>query len=211
MTEQITLACGYHWWQGDPLPELPPLTGFAARLVTDKALLAQLHALDEVAIQARFDEGARCYGAFLDDVAVGYGWVGTKVGHVQQIGLEWTLGEVDCALWDFATLPAYRGRGVYPHLLQAIIRAKAAYGARFWIGHQGQNVASQRGIMKAGLILHNLTILTAEGQIEQRPQGDLARAMADPMVPAAEAHSQNMPEAVRQRLSKTFAHLFQST
>lgn len=208
MSKEITLGCAYHWWQGDPLPELPPLPGFAARLVTDKGLLAQLHRLDEDAIQARFDEGAHCYVAFLKDTPAGYGWVGTKVGHIREIGLEWTLGEPDCVLWDFVTLPAYRGRGVYPHLLQAIIRAEAAHAERFWIGHQGQNVASQRGIQKAGFILHNLSLLTADGQIVHQPQGDLARATADPMVPVAQAHLQNMPEVMRQELLQAFADLF---
>jgi GNAT superfamily N-acetyltransferase len=208
MSKQITLGCSYHWWQGDPIPELPPLPGFAARLVTNKGFLAQLHDIDEAVIQARFDEGARCYVAFLDNIPAGYGWVGTKVGHIREVGLEWTLGEPDCVLWDFVTLPAYRGRGVYPHLLQAIIRAEAAHAERFWIGHQGQNVASQRGIQKVGFILNNLTVLTAEGQIIEQPQGDLARAMADPMLPAAKAFGQNMPEEVRQQLLQAFAHLF---
>ena len=208
MSKHIILGCAYHWWQGDPLPELPPLPSFAARLVTNKGLLAQLHELDEASIQARFAEAAHCYVAFLDDVPVGYGWVGTKMGHIQEVGLEWTLGEPDCALWDFVTLPPYRGRGVYPHLLQAIIRAESAQIERFWIGHQGQNVASQRGIIKAGFILHNLSLLTAEGQIVHQPQGDLARATADPMLSAAQAHSQNMPEAARQQLLQAFAHLF---
>ena len=208
MAKQIVLGCAYHWWQGDPLPELSSLPGFAARVVTDKGLLAQLHESDEATMQARFDEEARCYVAFLDGVPVGYGWVGTKVGHIQEVGLEWTVGEADCVLWDFVTMPAYRGRGVYPHLLQAIIRAESAHCERFWIGHQGQNVASQRGIIKAGFILHNLATLTAEGQIEQQPQGNSARALADPMLSAAQAHSQNMPEAARQQLLEAFAHLF---
>ena len=40
-------------------------------------------------------------------------------------GLSWPLGPQDRHLWDFVTLPAYRGRGVYPHLLQAILRAES--------------------------------------------------------------------------------------
>ncbi|MCB0169930.1 MAG: GNAT family N-acetyltransferase [Anaerolineae bacterium] len=208
MSKQITLGCTYYWWQGDPLPELPPLPDFAARIVTDKGLLAQLHDMDEAAIQARFDEGAHCYVPFLDDTPVGYGWVGTRVGHIREVGLEWALGELDCALWDFAVLPAYRGRGVYPHLLQAIIRTESAPTERFWIGHQGQNIASQRGIQKAGFILNNRTLLTSDGQIILQPHGDLDRVMADPMRSTAQAYSQNMPEAVRQELIQAFAHLF---
>lgn len=209
MLKQITFGCQYHWWQGDPLPELPPLPGFAARVVTDKSFLAELHGLDEAAIQARFDEGVRCYVAFLEDVPVGYGWVGTKVAHIRVIGLEWMLGETDRALWDFATLPPYRGRGVYPHLLQAIIRAELAPAERFWIGHPGHNEASKRGIQKAGFKLHGVTLLTAAGWVTQQPRGDLIRAMADPMWPAIRDHSQNMPAAARQQLAATFAPRFQ--
>jgi GNAT superfamily N-acetyltransferase len=205
---KVTLGCNYHWWQGDPLPELSPLPGFVARRVTDKALLAQLHGLDEATIQNRFDEGATCYVAFLDDTPAGYGWLGTKVGHIKEAGLSWPLSEPDGLLWDFATLPAYRGRGVYPHLLQAMIRAESDQIERFWIGHQGQNVASQRGIQKAGFTLNNLTLLTADGQIVQEPHGDSDRAQADPMIPAAQAHAQNISDGVRQQFQQQFAQLF---
>ncbi len=208
MNKQIVLGCSYHWWRGDDLPELTPLPGFASRIVTEKSLLASLHNITEDEIQARFDEGAHCYVAFLDEVPAGYGWVGTKIGHIRQVGLTWTLGERDRTLWDFATLPEFRGRGVYPHLLQTILRAEPAAAKRFWIGHQGQNTASKRGIVKAGFSLNNLTLLTSEGQIVQQPQGDLTRALADPMLPAAKAHQQNMPTVVRQQFVKEFAHLF---
>lgn len=203
-SKQIVLGCRYHWWRGDTLPELQPLPGFVARIIRDNAFLAQLHESNENTIQARFAESAHCYVAFLEEIAVGYGWVGTKVGHIGSADLHWRLGEQDRALWDFATLPHYRGRGVYPHLLQAIMQAEPA--ERFWIGHQGQNKASHRGIVKAGFSLNNMTLLTFDGQIVMQPQGDLTRAMADPMLPAAKAHSQNMPEAARQQLLQLHAH-----
>lgn len=81
-SKQIVLGCRYHWWRGDTLPELQPLPGFVARIIEDKIFLAQLHAVNEDVIQARFTEGAHCYVAFLEGVVVGYGWVGTKVGHI---------------------------------------------------------------------------------------------------------------------------------
>lgn len=208
MSKQVTLACSYHWWQGDDLPRLSPLPGFSARVVDDRRLLASLHELAEEEIQARFEEGAYCYVAFLEDEPVGYGWVGTKIGHVREAGLEWTLGEQDRALWDFSTLPVYRGRSVYPHLLQAILRSESAHAERFWIGHQGQNFASQRGIEKAGFTLHHLMVLTPDGRIAHELQGDLTRAAADPMLPVAQALTEKIPEAARQRLLQTFSHLF---
>lgn len=208
MNKQIVLGCSYHWWRGDDLPELPLLPNFTSRVVTNKSLLASLHNLTEAHIQSRFDENAHCYVGFLEDVPVGYGWVGTKVEHIRQVGLVWPLGEEDCALWDFVTLSEFRGRGVYPHLLQAILRAESVSVERFWIGHQGQNTSSERGIVKAGFRLNNLTLLTSEGQIVQQSQGDPVRALADPMLPAAEAHNKNIPEVVRQQMLNEFAHLF---
>ncbi|MCB9430355.1 MAG: GNAT family N-acetyltransferase [Ardenticatenaceae bacterium] len=209
MSKQIVLGCSYHWWRGDILPKLAPLAGFASQIVTDTSILAPLHNLTEASIQSRFNEGAHCYVAFLDDTPVGYGWVGTKVGHIRQGGLVWSLGKLDRVLWDFETLPAFRGRGVYPHLLQAILRAESVSAERFWIGHQGQNTASKRGIVKAGFSLNNITLLTSGGQIVQESQGDPVRALADPMLPAAKAHNENMPEVVRQQLVNQFSHLFQ--
>jgi GNAT superfamily N-acetyltransferase len=53
-------------------------------------------------------------------------------------------------LMDFYTLPAWRGRGIYPRLLQAILARESAEAKRFWILHHRGNVASARGIEKAG-------------------------------------------------------------
>ena len=53
-------------------------------------------------------------------------------------------------LWDFATLPSWRGCGIYPALLRAILEDERPQAARFWIGHADSNHASGRGIAKAG-------------------------------------------------------------
>ena len=51
---------------------------------------------------------------------------------------------------EFVTCAAWRGRGIYPRLLQAIILAEAAGTERFWILHEWSNEASKGGISKAG-------------------------------------------------------------
>src|SRR4030095_8186023 len=70
-----------------------------------------------------------------------------------------SMGELDLGfnvprasryLWDFATLPGWRGLGIYPALLQTILRDEGADAERFWIGHLLRNSASRRGIEKAG-------------------------------------------------------------
>lgn len=204
MSNQTILGCEYNWWLGDPLPKLEPLDGFQAAVIEDVDLLANLHNLDTAEIQRRFDEDNLCYVAYLNDVPAGYGWVATKVARIIEASLSWTLAPQDRHLWDFVTLPAYRGRGVYPHLLQAILRAESQKAEHFWIGHRGDNLASQRGIIKAGFNLHWLFVLTPEGKIDHQPQ-DMARVTADPRWSIIQTVFDNAPpetlEQVRNLLS----------
>lgn len=203
MSNQTILGCEYNWWLGDPLPKLNPLDGFLAAVNDDVNLLAQLHNLDTVEMQRRFDEDNLCYVAYLNGVPAGYGWVATMVARIIEVGLSWTLAPQDRHLWDFVTLPAYRGRGVYPHLLQAILRTESQKAEHFWIGHSGNNLASQRGIIKAGFNLHWLFVLTPEGKIDHQPQ-DMTRLKADPRWPIIQTLFDNGPleslEQVRELL-----------
>jgi hypothetical protein len=64
-----------------------------------------------------------------------------------------TVARVDAAasyLWNFVTLPAFRGRGIYPRLLEAIIEAESVEAETFWIAYAPENHASAAGIHKAG-------------------------------------------------------------
>jgi hypothetical protein len=54
-------------------------------------------------------------------------------------------------LYGFVTHPDWRGRGIYPHLLQTMLRTEEQES--FWIMHLLENTASQRGIHKAGFRL----------------------------------------------------------
>ncbi len=57
----------------------------------------------------------------------------------------------DAYIWDCATLPDYRGRGIYPALLLYILDELRADGLhRAWIGADTGSVASQKGIIRAG-------------------------------------------------------------
>jgi hypothetical protein len=53
-------------------------------------------------------------------------------------------------LWNFRTMEAFRGLGVYPALLQYIIQWEKAKANRFWIIHAPENHSSLKGIKKAG-------------------------------------------------------------
>lgn len=138
------------WWSGDPLPSLAPLPDFHARAIMDVALLARLAALDPFEVERRQAGGHQPYVALLGDAPVAYGWVAGAGAEIGELGVSFVLPRGDRYLWDFATLPAWRGRGTYPHLLQGIVAAEAAEAARLWIIHAPENRASCRGIAKAG-------------------------------------------------------------
>lgn len=171
----------YTWWRGDTLPDLAPLANWHVGHVLDVPLLASLQHLYLQAIEARVRAGHRPYVAFLQGMPVGFGWVATQTERISA-GLEWPLSVSDRSLWDFTTLPAWRGQGIYPRLLQAILRTESVEAERFWIGHTLENIASRRGILKAGFQPTLLGTPAASGPTRWVLQGDRERALADPMV-----------------------------
>jgi GNAT superfamily N-acetyltransferase len=138
------------WWRSDPATEMAPLIGFEAQLASDYQLVAQLARLDLGEVLARVDGGHRPYIARLGGAPVAYGWAANRSASIGELGLDFAIPAGNCYLWDFATLPAWRGLGIYPRLLQAILAREAAQADRFWIGHVRENSASGRGILRAG-------------------------------------------------------------
>lgn len=137
------------WWRGDPLPALPPLPSFSARCVTRWDEARRVTGLTEERVLSRYQSGHRLYAAFLGDEPVGYGWAAKQTGGMDELDFSFEVPPRNCYLWDFVTLPAWRGRGIYPRLLQEIVRQEDDV-SRFWIGYEAHNEASARGIAKAG-------------------------------------------------------------
>ena len=138
------------WWRGDPLPDLPDLPSFSAARSTDVDLIAQLAEHPRQEIITRFADENRLYLAFSDQTPTAYGWVATREGRASEIHLDFLLASGNYYLWDFKTLPAWRGKTIYPHLLQAILRQEEQNAERFWILFAPQNSASAHGISHAG-------------------------------------------------------------
>lgn len=177
MTYHI-MARAYTWWRGDDLPALPPLPDFRCERVVDVPLLARLHKVESAKIEERLADANTAYVAFIADEPAGYGWSGANSVGVGDVF--WPIPPQSRGLWDFFTLESARGRGIYPHLLQAILRKEQNEAAMFWLGHRVDNYASQRGIEKAGFSLVNLVLFTPERQIRLAPRGNLARSYGDP-------------------------------
>jgi RimJ/RimL family protein N-acetyltransferase len=151
------------WWRRDSLPNLSPLPTFSTRLSTDIEEIARLTNHSPQVIATRLQAGNRPCLAFMGDIPVAYGWVATQEGSIAELQLSFPILSGNCYLYSFLTLPEWRGRGIYPHLLQAIIRQEE-HIQRFWIGYLPDNAASGRGIEKAGFhVVSDLVV--SQGQV----------------------------------------------
>ena len=161
------------WWPGDPLPDLPPLTGFAAAPAGDDRALAALAGVEMAAVTTWRAAGNQPYLAWLDDRPVACGWSARGVVEIGEIGLTFTLPPGDRYLWGFVTAPPWRGRGLYPRLLQAILRHEGLTCFRYWIGHEPGNEASVKGMASAGF--------RRIGDVYRQPGGGFLLAPAGPL------------------------------
>jgi GNAT superfamily N-acetyltransferase len=181
------------WWHGDSLPQLPPLPGFDAALTDNVPLAARLAQLNEQEVQTRMDGGHRLYVASLREIPISYGWVATRNASIGKLGITFQLPTKNLYLWDFATLPTWRGYGVYPQLLQVILKQEASSGDRFWIIYAPENHASERGIHKAGMSPVAELSFAVKGGAGLVPFAEIARAQtwADvvniPLLPAQQS------------------------
>jgi GNAT superfamily N-acetyltransferase len=140
----------YTWWRGDPMIDIAALPGLTTELLCEGAGSTAVGGQDAESVAARQKRGHQLYVAKLRAETVAYGWVATTEAEIGSLGLTVQLPAGVRYLWDFVTHPAWRGRGIYPRLLHAILVREAATAAQLWIGHDAANTASARGIAKAG-------------------------------------------------------------
>lgn len=151
------------WWRGDRLPALPPLRGLRVTVPPGHEVMAALSGLSVAEIEGRIETDHQPYVAWLDATPVAYGWSAagrTRFGSPPAVI---RVPPGNRYLMDFATLPAWRGRGIYTRLLQGILAEGATEAERFWILHQHGNRASARGIEKAGFQMVAEIHLTDQG------------------------------------------------
>ncbi len=134
----------------DPLPPLSPLPTLRCRREHDPAELAQLMAKAPDIIEPRLAAGHRAYVAFLDGTPAAFGWVATHEAAIGEIRATLRLPSGHRYLWNFVTLPAFRGRGIYPRLLRAILEGESPDMEWAWIMFAPEYHASGAGIDKAG-------------------------------------------------------------
>lgn len=164
------------WWRTDSLPVLTALPGFHAEIASDDAMLAQLNCIPLAEARARRRDGHRPYVGFLDGTPVAYGWAATQTASIGELDVTLTLSAADRYLWDFATLPAWQGRGLYPRLLQAILEQESREAERFWIIYAPENQPSAAGMRKAGFTPAAELSFDANGYVRLAALGAADRA-----------------------------------
>jgi GNAT superfamily N-acetyltransferase len=120
--------------------------------VIDPSFLATLQNREPSEMQQRFAQGHRAYVAYLDGEPAAWGWVAIRSASIGELGSSFRIPEGERYLWNFVTRPEYRGRGIYPRLLRAILESEAYDAERFWIAYAPENHASASGIAKAGFV-----------------------------------------------------------
>ena len=134
----------------DPMPVLEPLSGLVVRQELDPQVMAALQERDVAPMRARFADGHRAYVAFVFGVPAAWGWVATRSATIGELGATFAIPDGHRYLWNFVTRPQFRGLGIYPRLLEHILREESPDAERFWIAYAPENHASASGIRKSG-------------------------------------------------------------
>ncbi len=115
----------------------------------DVSIVKAIGGLTESEIERRIEGRNRVVIGLIEGQPAAIGWSSAGRVEIGELGLDFQLPTGNRYLWDFVTLPAYRGRGIYPALLRAFIEHETGV-ERFWVGHDLDNIASSRGILKTG-------------------------------------------------------------
>jgi GNAT superfamily N-acetyltransferase len=167
------------WWRGDVLPRLQPLSNLTVGISTDVTLIAHLMASPIEYVLQRVQDNHRPYVAYVDAVPVAVGWSATGQAEFAEGRVYFRVPANNRYFYFFVTLPQWRGCGIYTHLLQAMLRIESVENERFWILHEIGNIASERGIAKAGFhLISKVCILRDESVCFMPLDEEIERARA---------------------------------
>ena len=160
------------FWTEDTLIPIASLPRFTAGPAFDWDELAEINHLSHAEVIDRRMNGHRPYVARMDGQPVAYGWLATSKISIGELGINVELPSGDRYLWDFATLPDWQGRGLYPRLLQSILEQEIQNAKRFWIIHAPENLPSGAGMSKAGFEFVGQLSFTLDGKVGLAPYAD---------------------------------------
>jgi ribosomal protein S18 acetylase RimI-like enzyme len=143
------------WEKGDALPEVGgtevavEFQEVGAELADD--LAGAMEGVDASVIRQRLVSGRRCFCLVSEGQITSYCWVTHGPEWVGEWERQFDFAQDEAYIWNCGTLPAWRGLGLYNHLLTKIVHQLHGEGvARVWIGAARENEPSVRGIESAG-------------------------------------------------------------
>lgn len=143
----------------DPSPALPAPSSadatFSEVVAGDDAALAAIAAAmgaaDPGAMRERLASGRRCFVATVEGRVAAYGWVSQGTERIGELERTMLMAPGEAYIWDCATLPVFRRRGLYGALLRHINGLLRDEGLRrLWIGASLDNTPSILGFRSAG-------------------------------------------------------------
>ncbi len=154
--EEDPRKAGTIWTLGpdDPAAEVKPRVAAIFGRVESEDITAFAAAIGpgaEVEIRRRIERGRRCYAAWVGGRLAAYGWVSFDEEFIGELRLELELRPGEAYIWDCVTLPEFRQKHLYSALLVYIVgELRREPFCRIWIGANLDNLASQKGISRAG-------------------------------------------------------------
>jgi len=140
-------------WAADLAPSGPPLLSVEEIDPSRSQLIeaAMDHEADLVA--PRFARGCRCFAVIVDGGVAGYGWLSIGPEWIGELQLEITPRSGEGYVWNCATIPEHRGKGIFRALLVGISEIARQEGVkRLWIGSvaiPGERAVGQSGFRPA--------------------------------------------------------------
>jgi GNAT superfamily N-acetyltransferase len=126
--------------------------------------LAEAMAMPEDEIHARRALGNTASLALTaDHLIASFGWLSYDAIRIKELRIEAPIQRGHAYIWDCATLPAYRGRGIFPGLLHFMVEDLRRQGVmQIWAAVAPGNHASLRAFTRAGFRLVAESIVTPE-------------------------------------------------
>jgi hypothetical protein len=156
--------------------------------------LADLGWFDQREGLERLRRGDRCYTVFIDGRLAHYSWVQRSSSHpITEAGVSVPVDNGAFWIYHCQTAEWARGRGLYPSTLERIVRDCFSDGdCTAWIYTAKKNIASQKGILRAGFgLVTTLHALRVGSQYFALGRGRVLAALQSSRYP--------MPERKRDR------------
>lgn len=133
-----------------PAP-VPPSVSIAEIEPEDAGAVAAAMGPEGDLVSVRLARGCRCYGAWLGERIVAYGWVSAAPEWIGEVGVNIEPAPGEAYVWNCVTLPGHRRQGLFRALLQTMAAELRLEGmARVWIGVvEG---TAERAVADAGFI-----------------------------------------------------------